>query len=432
MRTDGAGRMMSRVLETETVEHLAIDAGGALLFTAIDLIFASVVLAFANGALAKLELAALAAFVVAGAVLGLRMYRRRSVWTDARLTLTHEMIERLVGHRTRLAQEPRRDWHEDEDQGSARAFTASKRLDAAVVALGAVLPRAWLVVSIAIVAVAILTGPRNPEGIPLTIGGILIAFRSLRRASAGANAVTSALLAWQRVAPLFHAAARVEAPPSPRVAIEREARDEARSASLIEARDVAFSYARRRGVVLDRVSFRIAPGARVLVTGPTGGGKSTFGTLLAGLRRPTSGLLLFDGLDATTMGISSWRRHVTSAPQFHENHVLGGTLAFNLLMGRAWPPEPADVEAAEEICRELDLGPLLERMPAGIMQTVGETGWQLSHGERSRVYLARALLQNADLVVLDESFAALDPATLRKAVECARRRAKTLVVIAHP
>ncbi len=59
---------------------------------------------------------------------------------------------------------------------------------------------------------------------------------------------------------------------------------------------------------------------------------------------------------------------------------------------------------------------------------VGEVGWQLSHGERSRVYLARALLQ----VVLDESFAALDPETLQQAMECAVRRARTLVVIAHP
>src|SRR5262249_46386276 len=102
------------------------------------------------------------------------------------------------------------------------------------------------------------------------------------------------------------------------------------------------------------------------------------------------------------------------------------------LMGRAWPPSDADLAEAEAICRELDLGNLLERMPAGIMQTVGETGWQLSHGERSRLFLARALLQKADLVVLDESFAALDPVTLATAVACARRRARALIVIAHP
>ena len=71
-------------------------------------------------------------------------------------------------------------------------------------------------------------------------------------------------------------------------------------------------------------------------------------------------------------------------------------------------------------------------MPSGLQQVVGETGWQLSHGERSRLYIARALLQNAELVVLDESFAALDPETLRRALRCVLERAKTLLIVAHP
>jgi ABC-type transport system involved in cytochrome bd biosynthesis fused ATPase/permease subunit len=71
-------------------------------------------------------------------------------------------------------------------------------------------------------------------------------------------------------------------------------------------------------------------------------------------------------------------------------------------------------------------------MPSGLQQMVGETGWQLSHGEKSRVYIARALLQRARLVMLDESFAALDPRTLRDVLACVLRRASTLLVIAHP
>jgi ABC-type transport system involved in cytochrome bd biosynthesis fused ATPase/permease subunit len=71
-------------------------------------------------------------------------------------------------------------------------------------------------------------------------------------------------------------------------------------------------------------------------------------------------------------------------------------------------------------------------MPAGLLQMVGETGWQLSHGERSRLYMARALLQGADLTILDESFGALDPETLGECLNCAVKRVPTLMVIAHP
>jgi ATP-binding cassette subfamily B protein len=112
--------------------------------------------------------------------------------------------------------------------------------------------------------------------------------------------------------------------------------------------------------------------------------------------------------------------------------VFSGTLAFNLLMSREWPPRPEDLELATSICHELGLGELLERMPAGIMQIVGETGWQLSHGERSRLFIARALIQQADLLVLDESFAALDPETLRRCYQCVSARVPSLLVIAHP
>jgi ABC-type multidrug transport system fused ATPase/permease subunit len=119
------------------------------------------------------------------------------------------------------------------------------------------------------------------------------------------------------------------------------------------------------------------------------------------------------------------------APQPHDNYVVSGTLAFNLLMGRRWPAQESDLIEAEQVCRELGLGELIDRMPGGLHQVVGETGWQLSQGERTRVFLARALLQRPELLVLDESFSALDPENVDRAVRCVTHRAPTVLAIAH-
>jgi ATP-binding cassette subfamily B protein len=153
--------------------------------------------------------------------------------------------------------------------------------------------------------------------------------------------------------------------------------------------------------------------------------------VLAGLQVADSGLLLIDGLDRSVLGQSGWRKHVVMAPQAHDNFLIGGTLAFNLLMGRRWPAHPSDFAEAEAVCRELGLGDLLDRLPGGLHQIVGETGWQLSQGERTRVFLARAILQNANVLILDESFGTLDPENVDRASQCVQRRAQTVIAIAH-
>jgi ATP-binding cassette subfamily B protein len=119
------------------------------------------------------------------------------------------------------------------------------------------------------------------------------------------------------------------------------------------------------------------------------------------------------------------------APQFYANHIFSASLAYNLLLGRAWPASADELDAAEAVCREVGLGPLLDRMPLGLDQPVGETGWQLSHGERARVFLARVLLQEPAMMILDETFAALDPETVSLAMESVLSRPSAVVVIAH-
>jgi ATP-binding cassette subfamily B protein len=295
-------------------------------------------------------------------------------------------------------------------------------------------PRGWLFLGLLGLAPAFVAGHGSPAALAIGLGGMLLAYRALHKLATGMWHLAGTAIAWAQVAPLFQAVARPEVGGSPAFAFTPvPGADSSDAASIVlEAHELVFRYHDRGAPVLQGCNLRIRTGDRLLLEGPSGGSKSTLASLLSGLRMPESGLLLLRGLDRQTLGSEGWRRRVVAAPQFHENHVLTETFAFNVLLGRRWPPKSEDIEAAERVCRDLGLDDLLSRMPAGLLQLVGETGWQLSHGERSRLYMARALLQEADLVILDESFAALDPETLHRCLRCVLDHARTLLVIAHP
>ena len=425
IRTLGAGQLLGRVLESEALEALALSGGFLALVAAIEFLLAAIILA--NGAGGLWHAVLLAVWIALTAVLGVRYFKNQRRWTASRLGMTLTLVESMTGHRTRLAQEPREQWHVAEDQQLESYQTVSCSADRKAAILSAVIPRGWLIVGTAALAPAFLAGS-TPSSLALGVAGLLLAYSAFRRLAGGLWSLTEAAIAAEQVAPLFHAAARPEATGAPALALETQSPHD----TFVELNDVSFRYRADSDFVLDHCTLKIAPGDRILLEGPSGGGKSTLASILSGMLRPQSGLLLAHGLDRQTLGAPAWRRVVAAAPQFHENHVLTGTFEFNLLMGRGGWITQQDRALSQDICQELGLGPLLEKMPAGMLQMVGETGWQLSHGERSRLYIARALLQDADVLIFDESFAALDPENIRRALECVLRRARSVLVIAHP
>jgi ATP-binding cassette subfamily B protein len=427
VRHQGSGELLGRVIESGAVESLVHSGGLTALLAVVELVVAATVLCLApGGAIPAIAFGACVVLTVAVAAL---VGRRMVDWSDERLRMTHDLAERMIGHRTRLAQEPRARWHDGEDEQLSRYAERSASLDRASSWMQGALPRVWLVVGVASLAPSFLGGASTGPALAVSLGGLILGYRAIAHVTAGIASLLRARVAWAQARPLFEAGAREERVGATAWAAARSSLE---SETLLEIRDLHFRYPDRHQPVLRGVTLRVGPRDRLLLEGASGGGKSTLGALVTGLRAPDAGLLLLGGLDRQTLGDSGWRRRVVAAPQFHENHVIGATLAFNLLMGRAWPPRDEDLKEAQDVCEDLGLGPLLERMPSGLMQMVGETGWQLSHGERSRLFIARALLQRAEMIVLDESFAALDPETLERALRCVQRRAPALLVIAHP
>ncbi len=434
VRQRGAGQWLGTVMEAQALESLLLNGGLSGLAAVVELVVAGWVLSAGAGGMA--HAGALAVWLGFAVVLGVWQLRRQRVWTRQRLAMTHNLVERMVGHRTTLAQEPAARRDARDDQRLMDYLAASQTMDRGGAWQAALVPGGWMLLGLLMLVPSYVAGQATPGALAVGLGGVLLAQRGLGGLSGAMAALGGAAIAWREAAVLFAAPsqatpgqhAAVMPPRAPQGEVAARAGD---AAPVIDASGLVFRHSPQGEPVLRGVDLVLRRGERVLLEGASGAGKSTLAALLSGLNTPDAGLLLLRGLDRASWG-ERWQRWATEAPQFHENHVFGGSLAFNLLMGREWPPSATDLQQAAAVCEELGLGELLQRMPAGLQQQVGETGWQLSHGERSRVFLARALLQQADLTILDESFAALDPQTLERCLQCVFERTSTLMVIAHP
>ena len=194
----------------------------------------------------------------------------------------------------------------------------------------------------------------------------------------------------------------------------------------IEFADVEFGYSRNKEL-LHVPSLRIPTGEQIAIAGENGAGKSTLVRLIARLYDPISGEIRLGGEDIRNIHLKSLRRHICYLPR--DPVLFDGTIASNLQFVRS----AASEREIEDAIRMVGLSDLAGSLPDGLRKRIGPDGCQLSGGERQRLALARALLQEPRVLILDEATSCLDPGAEARILQELRRSLSltTFIVVSH-
>ncbi len=196
----------------------------------------------------------------------------------------------------------------------------------------------------------------------------------------------------------------------------------------LEFRNVSFSYPSRKDIqVLRDISFQAEAGQKIAIVGPSGTGKSTLASLILRFYDPEQGDILFDGKDAMTFRLTDIRHQVAIVPQ--DVLLFGGSIMDNIRYGKLDASEAEVWEAA----KRANAHDFIEGFPEGYQTVVGERGVKLSGGQRQRIAIARALLKNPSILILDEATSSLDSESERLVQVALEElmKGRTSIIIAH-
>ena len=197
--------------------------------------------------------------------------------------------------------------------------------------------------------------------------------------------------------------------------------------SVIEFRDVSFNYNDSHLPVLKNVDLRVTSGQVIALVGSSGSGKTTLANLIPRFFDPTSGQILFDGIDIREVSLSSLRSLIGMVTQ--ETVLFNDTVRNNICYGRDQVSEEEMIEASNAALAH----DFIQQLPKGYESVIGERGQKLSGGQRQRIAIARAILKNSPILILDEATSSLDSESeilVQKALSNLIQ-GRTVFVIAH-
>jgi NHLM bacteriocin system ABC transporter peptidase/ATP-binding protein len=260
----------------------------------------------------------------------------------------------------------------------------------------------------------------------LTVGtlvafqGLLIAFATPVQQMVGvASKVQQASADLARLDDVLHYRRDWRFPGTPRPALE------ARAAGQLSMEGISFGYSPLEAPLIENFSLTVAPGQWVALVGDSGSGKSTLGRLITGLFEPRSGEVRIDGHTLAEWGRQNLSRLVAAVDQ--DIHLFQGTLRDNITMWDSTVPQSRVLAAIDDV----GLTEVVQSLPGNVDAAIEEDGQNLNGGQRQRIEIARALVQEPAVLVLDEATSAMDTISENEILQAVRRRGMTCILVAH-
>ena len=432
------GELMSRITgDVATLQNLVTNTFVELVFNAVTFVGMFLFILFINWRLTLLIIVVLPAvgwlLVFAG-----RRLRRAGHRVQERLAdLTAVAAEAFSAIRVVRAFATEEQELERFRRGNVENFEALLRAVRIQASLSGVI-EVFLICALAIVfwfgGRSVIGGALSPGELIAFIGYIAFMVQPIRTVMSRMGSLQTGLAATERIFAMLN---------TPTESTDRARTDPGRLRGEVVFEDVRFSYTEGQEI-LKGISLSVRPGERVAIVGPTGSGKSTLVDLIPRFYDPTSGRVLIDGYEADTLLLPRLRRQIGIVPQ--ESVLMKGSIAFNIAYGLPArnPGRPSDPQSSPFDDPELmsairraahiaDIDAFIEGLPEGYATEVGERGVTLSGGQRQRIAIARAVVRDPRILILDEATSSLDLAVEHQVQEAMNRAmaGRTSFVIAH-